>query len=105
MKPRMKVEREPAMNNHQRYIPNPKLPVEAAVVACVFAILLYSFESAVQRCRHFDTVAGVALEILSRLFLLAWQLVPSYLFESSRVVGHLLHVATSFWPLFYALLS
>ena len=90
------------MNGHQRFIQNPKVPLEVAIVACVFATLLYNFERALQRYSLLDTFAR---EILSRLILLAWQCVPSYLFESSRVFGHLLHVATSLWPVFCTLWS
>jgi hypothetical protein len=93
------------MNGHQRFIQNPKVPAEVAIVACVFATLLYDFERTLQRYGLFDTVSGVTLEILSRLILLVWQSVPSYLYESSMVLGHLLYIATSLWPLFCAVWS
>jgi len=91
------------MNGHQRFIQNPKAPVEVAIVACIFATLLYDFERALRQGGLLETVAGIALEILSRLILLAWQCVPLYLLESSKVLGHLLHIGASLWPLFCAL--
>jgi hypothetical protein len=92
------------MNSHQRFIPRPKLPVEAAIVAGVFAILLYNFEKAAQHCGLLDTVAWVAQEILGSLVLLVWPCVLAYLADSSNVLAHLAHIVASIGPFFCGLL-
>ena len=92
------------MYGKQRFTQNPNGAAELAIVAGVFAILLYNFEKAAQHCGLLDTVAWVAQEILGSLVLLVWPCVLAYLADSSNVLAHLAHIVASIGPFFCGLL-
>jgi len=92
------------MTGPNHYKKNPKMGVEVAIVAGVFAILLYNFEKAAQRCGFLDVAAWAARELLHSLVVLAWQSGPSYFVDLSKISGHLTHIVTSICPLFGLLL-
>jgi len=84
---------------------NPKVPVEVAIVAGVFAILLYNLERASQHGGLLDTVAWVAQEILRSLVLLTGPCVTAYLADSSSALTQLAHISASIWPFVCSLMG
>jgi hypothetical protein len=81
-----------------------KLVAGVAIAGIALAILFSKVDGvAAQGWNHFDGSAWAVLDVLRAVILAAWQLVPSYLREEARCLGHLLQIVACTWQLLFVI--
>ena len=93
------------MTNQHPKSQNGRAIVGAAIAGLVFATLFCKLDgAAAPACHLLGQVIWAALELFRLGVVFAkWYGVAAYLYESSRLVQHLVQVGACIWPLFGAI--
>jgi hypothetical protein len=91
------------MNGSNTFSRRHKLAAGAAIAGFAFVSLFCKLHGvAAQGWSHLDGRAWVALQVLSPVIRLGWQLVPAYLHEDAGCFEHLPEMVACAWRLLFA---
>lgn len=76
-----------------------KLTLAAIIAGFALATLFFVVNVPVEGCRLFYNLAWPVFRILRPAVVAVWQSVPTYLCGDSTLLGHLLQIVASIWPL------